>query len=79
MPATITPAIGNGRGITNYQSRCELENTLQARFRIASDSEYRMRLQSSPVPFDLAVKEFTPFQQYWPVSPCADAKSFSMV
>lgn len=78
MAPAITPAIGNGRGLTNYLSRCELENNLQSKFRIPSDSEYRKRLQADPVPFDLAVKGYTSFQQYWPVSPCADARSLSM-
>lgn len=74
MPV-IAPAIGEGRGLTSYSTRCELESGLRARFKISTDSEYRMRLQKEPAVFDAAVKESITFMPYWPVSPCPDAKT----
>lgn len=71
----IAPAIGEGRGLTSYAGRCELETGLQARFKIQSDSEYRARLQKDPALFDAAIKESIVFDPYWPVSPCPDAKA----
>lgn len=79
MPAAITPAIGAGRGLTNYMTRCELETSLQAKFKIRSDSEYRSKLQGDPRPFDDAVKGFTKFEPFWPVNPCADAKTMTFM
>lgn len=72
MPGVITPAIGNGRNITNYSSKCELEHKLQAQFKIGSDSEYRKRLQKDPALFDAAIKGYTKEELYFPISPCAD-------
>ena len=71
----IAPAIGEGRGLTSYVTRCELESGLRARFKIQTDSEYRARLQRDPAVFDAAVKESITFLPYWPVSPCPDASS----
>jgi len=65
MPAAICPAIGSGRGITNYMTRCELEATLQNKFRIRNDAEYRSDLQAQPQKYDATVKTLTPFQMYW--------------
>lgn len=73
MPAVITPAIGNGRGLTNYMTKCELNASLQTKFNIRSESEYRTRLQADPMPFDQAVKNSTPFSPYWGVNTCPDA------
>lgn len=77
MGIAITPAIGNGRGITNYYSSCEMENKLYSQFRIGSDAEYRAKLQQNPAPFDAVIKQYATFDPYWPVNPCADAKTMS--
>ena len=73
MPS-ITPAIGNGRNITNYSSKCELEQKLQAQFKIGSDSEYRKKLQQEPKLFDAAIKGYTKDDMYFPITPCIDNK-----
>lgn len=75
MPATIQNAIGMGRGITQYNTRCDLETKLQAQFRIKSDTEYRQLLQKDPARFDAAVKSYVPAEPFFPISPCADAKT----
>lgn len=67
MP-NINPAIP--RGLTNWQTACELNASLQSKFSVRSETEYRARLQGDPRPFDAAVKEAANFQMYWPVTPC---------
>ena len=74
MPS-ITPAIGNGRNITNYSSKCELEHRLQAQFKAGSESEYRRMLQTNPMAFDAAIKGYTKEQIYFPISPCASKQT----
>jgi hypothetical protein len=71
MPS-ITPAIGNGRNITDYSSKCELEQKLKAQFKIGSDSEYRKKLQREPKMFDAAIKGYTKDDAYFPITPCVD-------
>lgn len=75
MPASIQNAIGMGRGITQYHTRCDLESKLQAKFQIKSDSEYRHMLQKDPARFHAAVMGYIPGETFFPISPCADAKS----
>lgn len=70
MPACITPAIGSGRGITNYLPKCELNAQLKAAMNIQTDSEYRKQLQERPQRFEMVAKDMVPFYPYWPVSPC---------
>jgi hypothetical protein len=70
MPAVITPAIGNGRGITNYMTKCELNTSLQRTFNVSSESEYRKMLQAQPREFAKAVSSFVPFDPYWSVQGC---------
>jgi hypothetical protein len=77
MPG-ITPAIGNGRNITNYSSACELEHKLQAQFKIGSDSDYRKKLQQDPKAFDAAIKGYTKEDVYFPVTPCVTNKVFNV-
>lgn len=78
MPGVINPAIGNGRNITNYSGRCELEHKLQAQFKAGSESEYRKMLQKNPAAFDAAIKGYTREDTYFPIIPCAN-KAFSDV
>jgi hypothetical protein len=75
MPATICPAIGSGRGLTNYLTHCELESTLQKQFRVRDDGSYRDLLQRHPSMVDDGVKVLTPPSPYFPVNACADAAS----
>lgn len=78
MPAVIAPAIGMGRGLTNYMTKCELNAVLQSKFNIRSESEYRANLQANPKPFDAAIKSLTPFEGYWGVHTCPDAASMQL-
>jgi hypothetical protein len=74
MP-NICPAIA--RGLTNYQTTCELNASLQSRFAVRSESDYRARLQGDPRPFAQAIKDNANFQPYWPVTPCTFGKDIT--
>ena len=70
MPGRINPAIGCGRGITNYLPKCELNAQLKSAMHVTTDSEYRKQLQAQPQQFDTVARGMVQFTPYWPVSPC---------
>ena len=70
MPACITPAIGLGRGITNYLPHCEMNAQLKQAMQAKNDTEFRKQLQHTPEKVDFVARDMVSFLPYWPVSPC---------
>jgi hypothetical protein len=66
----IMPAMSDGR-LTNYVSRCQLNGEIQNEFKIKSEAEYRMFLQSQPqAVIDFTKERYNMVMPYWNTTPC---------
>lgn len=73
MPAVINPAMSDGRAMTNYMSRCQLNAMLQSKLNALSESDYRSQMQNNPKAFDTAARSYVQFEPYWGVNSCPKA------
>lgn len=73
MPASIRPAMSDGRALTNYLSTCEFENSLKQNFNISNESQYRLFLQHKARDVGKRSKQYPEFNAYWSTSTCPKA------
>lgn len=48
MPAYLQPALGNGIGITDYRSHCQMHHTLSRDMKAATERDLRDKMMGDP-------------------------------
>lgn len=70
MAPFIQSAIGGGRGITDYRSRCAVNTTLRTDLNAQDDTEYRLSLMTNPRKAKMLRESYVIPSPYWETNRC---------
>lgn len=70
MPSFLQPALGNGIGITDYRSHCQMHSSLSRDLKAGNERDLREAMMSDPSTTKKATMRYVPVAPYFDTDTC---------